>query len=41
MEDSAAVLYDLLSGGYFVWMDGSLYNIKQLAARVNGLQIHV
>lgn len=41
MEDAAAVLYDLLSGGYAVWVDGRLYNIKQLVARVRGLQIHV
>ena len=41
MEDLATVLSDLLSGGYSVWTDGSLYSIKQLVARVNGLQIHV
>ena len=31
----------LLSGGYSVWTDGTLYNIKQLVARVNGLNIEV
>jgi len=41
LQDSAAVLSDLLSGGFSVWMDGSLYSIKQLVARVRGLQIHV
>ena len=41
LDDSAAVLYDLLSGGYSVWIDGSLYSIKQLVARIKGLQIHV
>ncbi len=41
LEDAAAVLYDLLSGGYSVWTDGSLYSIKQLVARIKGLQIHV
>lgn len=41
VEDSAAVLSDLLSGGYSVWVDGSLYNIKQLVDRVRGLQIHI
>ncbi|MBN8712492.1 MAG: DUF4160 domain-containing protein [Xanthomonadales bacterium] len=41
LHDSAAVLCDLLSGGYSVWTDGSLYSIKQLVARVEGLQIHV
>lgn len=41
LQESAAVLSDLLSGGYSVWVDGSLYSIKQLVARVKGLQIHV
>jgi hypothetical protein len=41
LEDAAEVLYDLLSGGYSVWVDGRLYNIKQLVDRVRGLQIHV
>jgi hypothetical protein len=41
LTDSATVLSDLLSGGYSVWTDGSLYSIKQLVARVKGLQIHV
>jgi hypothetical protein len=41
LDDSAQVLYDLLAGGYSVWTDGSLYNIKALVARVKGLQIHI
>jgi uncharacterized protein DUF4160 len=41
LQDSAAVLRDLFSGGYSVWTDGSLYSIRQLVARVAGLQIHV
>jgi hypothetical protein len=41
LQDAAAVLSDLLTGGYSVWTDGSLYSIKQLVARVRGLQIHV
>lgn len=41
LQDSAEVLFELLSGGYSVWTDGSLYNIKQLVARVRGLQIHI
>lgn len=41
LQESAEVLYELLSGGYSVWTDGSLYNIKQLVARVQGLQIHI
>jgi hypothetical protein len=41
IEDAAAVLEILLSEGLAVWEDGSLYSIKQLVARVDGLQIHV
>lgn len=41
LEAAAAVLSELLSDGYSVWTDGSLYRIKQLVARVAGLQIHV
>jgi hypothetical protein len=41
LEESAEVLEILLSGGFSVWEDGSLYNIKQLVARVNGLRIEV
>ena len=41
LERSAAVLYDLLAGGYAVWTDGSLYSIKQLVDRVKGLKIHI
>jgi hypothetical protein len=41
LEAAAVVLSELLSDGYSVWTDGSLYRIKQLVARVNGLQIHV
>ena len=39
LQESAEVLEILLSGGFSVWTDGSLYNIKQLVARVNGLRI--
>ncbi|MBA5608284.1 DUF4160 domain-containing protein [Duganella sp. FT3S] len=41
LEESTAVLERLLSGGYAVWDDGSLYSIKQLVARINGLKIEV
>jgi hypothetical protein len=41
LQEATDVLSDLLGGGYAVWDDGSLYSIKQLVARVNGLQIHV
>jgi hypothetical protein len=34
LQDAAEVLEILLSGGFSVWTDGSLYNIKQLVARV-------
>ena len=41
LAESADVLSDLLRGGYAVWVDGSLYEVKQLVARVKGLEIHV
>jgi hypothetical protein len=41
LNDSARVLDKLLFEGYAVWMDGSLYNIKQLVARVDGLKIKI
>lgn len=41
LVDATAVLEILLSEGYAVWTDGSLYEIRQLIARVNGLRIEV
>lgn len=41
IQGATEVLSELLSGGYSVWTDGSLYNIRQLVARVRGLQIRV
>jgi uncharacterized protein DUF4160 len=41
LQDAAEVLSELLTGGYSVWVDGRLYNIKQLVARVRGIDIHV
>lgn len=41
LEDAAVVLGHLLSGGYSVWSDGSLYSIRQLVERLRGLRIEV
>jgi hypothetical protein len=41
LEDSVKVLELLLSGGFAIWTDGTLYNIKQLVARVNGLKVEI
>lgn len=41
IEDATAILEELLSGGYSIWDDGSLYFIKQLVAKVNNLRIEV
>lgn len=41
LDQSAKVLSELLCGGYSIWTDGSLYNIRQLVARADALQIHV
>lgn len=41
LQDAAVVLSELLTGGYSVWVDGRLCNIKQLVARVGGIEIRV
>ena len=41
LEDSVKLLEYLLSGGFAVWTDGTLYNIRQLVARVNGLKVEI
>lgn len=41
LDHCALVLEELLSKGYSIWSDGTLYQIKQLVARVNGLSIEV
>ena len=41
LDEAAQVLSEILSGGYSVWTDGSLYSIRQLVGRAGGLKIHV
>ncbi|MGH8194065.1 MAG: DUF4160 domain-containing protein [Woeseiaceae bacterium] len=41
LDEAAEIRSELLTGGYSVWTNGSLYEIKQLVARVKGLKIHV
>ena len=41
LEESIKVLEMLLSKGFSIWSDGSLYYTKQLVAQVNGLRIEV
>ncbi|MBK9132077.1 MAG: DUF4160 domain-containing protein [Gammaproteobacteria bacterium] len=41
LVELAAALELLLSGGFAVWTDGSLYEIRQLVAQVQGLRIDV
>lgn len=41
LGESARVLENLLSGGYSIWEDGSLYEIRKLVERVNGLSIKI
>jgi hypothetical protein len=41
LDEVARVLDILLFEGYAVWTDGSLVNIKQLVARVDGLKIEI
>lgn len=41
IEDALPALECLLSNGYSVWTDGSLYFIKELVGRVNGLSLYI
>ena len=41
LEEAAAILTELLGGGYSIWDDGSLCFIRQLVAKVNNLRIEV
>lgn len=41
LAELTSALELLLSGGFAVWTDGSLYEIKQLVAQVRGLRIEV
>lgn len=41
LEEITSVLDTLLSDGYAVWVDGSLYNIKQLVDRVRGMKVEI
>lgn len=41
LEESAKALEHLISGGFAVWDDGSLYSIKQLVGSVKGLRIEI
>lgn len=39
LADAAQCLFELLTGGYGVWDDGTLYYVRVLVARVAGLKI--
>ena len=41
LQDGTVALERLLSGGYAVWDDDSLYRIKQLVGRVHGMKIEI
>lgn len=41
LEELADSLEILLGGGFSVWEDGSLYEIRQLVDRVRGLRIEI
>jgi Domain of unknown function (DUF4160) len=41
LDELAHVLQRLLSGGYSVWTDGTLYNIRARVATVDGLRFEV
>jgi hypothetical protein len=41
LSDLVAALEILLTGGFAVWTDGQLYEIKQLVERINGLKVEI
>jgi hypothetical protein len=41
LRDLVAALEILLTGGYAVWTDGQLYEIRQLVERINGLRVEI
>lgn len=41
LENSIEILELMLSANIAVWTDGTIYNIKQLIAKVNGLKIEI
>lgn len=41
LEELVSVLEILFNNGFSVWSDGRLYNIKQLVAKVNGLNFEI
>lgn len=41
LDESARVLAALLSGGFAVSEDGTLYNIRQLVGQAHGLKIYI
>lgn len=41
LSELIQVLYILLNGDFAVWEDGSLYSIRQLVARFEGLKVEI
>lgn len=41
LDDALRALTGLLSGGYSVWVDGTLIFTRELVARVHGLKLYV
>lgn len=41
LDELTKALDALLCGGYSVWEDGSLYHIRQLVTKINGLRIEI
>ena len=41
LDDALRALTALLSGGYSVWVDGTLILTRELVGQVNGLKLYV
>ena len=41
IDEATEVLLLLLNGGYGVWTDGNLYNVRHLVAKINDMKIEV
>ncbi len=41
MDAASKVLLEILDGGYSIWEDGTLYNVRNLVDRIQSLKIHI
>jgi hypothetical protein len=41
LDAASKVLLEILDGGYSIWEDGTLYNVRHLVDRIQSLKIHI